>query len=192
MFIIKKKYYLIIENTKDIKLYNIKKKNKFTIIYRNDKTKEKIADLNRFRAECKNKKIKLFIANNIKLAIELGSDGIYISAHNKNLKFNRYISSKFKIIGSAHNFREIDIKKRQGCTNIFLSRLFKTDYAYKYGYLGLIRFNLFKKNFQNCHLSPLGGIRLSNLNKIKDVNCSSFVILSEVKKKPAKIFSRLF
>ena len=79
----------MIENTNDIKLNNIKKKNKFTIIYRNDKTKEKIADLNRFRAECKNMKIKLFIANNIKLAIELGSDGIYVSAHNKNLKFNR-------------------------------------------------------------------------------------------------------
>ena len=120
MFIIKKKYYLIIENTKDIKLNNIKKKNKFTIIYRNDKTKEKIDDLNRFRAECKKKKIKLFIANNIKQAIELGSDGLYISAHNKNLKFNRYISSKFKVIGSAHNFREINIKKIQGCTNIFL------------------------------------------------------------------------
>ena len=192
MFIIKKKYYLIIENTKDIKLNNIKKKNKFTIIYRNDKTKEKIDDLNRFRAECKKKKIKLFIANNIKQAIELGSDGLYISAHNKNLKFNRYISSKFKVIGSAHNFREINIKKIQGCTNIFLSRLFKTDYAYKDGYLGLIRFNLLRKNFQDCHLSPLGGIRLSNLNKIKNVNCSSFVILSEVKKKPAKIFSRLF
>ena len=69
MFIIKKKYYLIIENTKDIKLNNIKKKNKFTIIYRNDKTNEKIDDLNRFRAECKKKKIKLFIANNIKQAI---------------------------------------------------------------------------------------------------------------------------
>ena len=192
MFIIKKKYYLIIENTKDIKLNNIKKKNKFTIIYRNDKTKEKIDDLNRFRTACKKKKIKLFIANNIKQAIELGSDGLYISAHNKNLKFNRYISSKFKVIGSAHNFREINIKKIQGCTNIFLSRLFKTDYAYKDGYLGLIRFNLLRKNFQDCHLSPLGGIRLSNLNKIKNVNCSSFVILSEVKKKPAKIFSRLF
>ena len=192
MFIIKKKYYLIIENTKDIKLNNIKKKNKFTIIYRNDKTKEKIDDLSRFRAKCKSKKIKLFIANNIKQAIELGSDGVYISAHNKNLKFNRYISSKFKVIGSAHNFREINTKKIQGCANIFLSRLFKTDYAYKNSYLGLIRFNLLRKNFQNCHLSPLGGIRLTNLNKIKNVNCSSFAILSEVKKKPAKIFSRLF
>ena len=51
MFIIKKKYYLIIENTKDIKLNNIKKKNKFIIIYRNDKTKEKIDALYKFKAE---------------------------------------------------------------------------------------------------------------------------------------------
>mgnify|MGYP001282028473 CR=1 FL=1 len=53
MFIIKKKYYLIIENTKDIKLNNIKKKNKFIIIYRNDKTKEKIDDLYKFKAACR-------------------------------------------------------------------------------------------------------------------------------------------
>tara|TARA_B100000963_G_scaffold360312_1_gene390710 strand:- start:994 stop:1572 length:579 start_codon:yes stop_codon:yes gene_type:complete len=192
MFIIKKNYYLIIGNTKDIKLKNIKKKNKFNIIYRNIGTEEKITDLYKFRVACKNKRIKLFIANDIKLAIELGSDGIYISAYNKNLKFNRYISSKFAIIGSAHNIRDIAIKKRQGCTNIFLSRLFETDYADKKGYLGLIRFNLLQKIFKNYVLSPLGGVRLSNLNKIKDVDCNSFAILSEVKKKPAKIFSRLF
>ena len=57
-----------------------------------------------------------------------------------------YISNKFKVIGSAHNLREINIKKRQGCTDIFLSRLFKTDYTYKNSYLGLIRFNLLKMN----------------------------------------------
>ena len=49
MFIIKKNYYLIIGNTKDIKLKNIKKKNKFNIIYRNIGTEEKITDLYKFR-----------------------------------------------------------------------------------------------------------------------------------------------
>ena len=37
MFAFKKKYFLIIENIKDIDLKNIKKRNKFIIIYRNNK-----------------------------------------------------------------------------------------------------------------------------------------------------------
>ena len=49
MFIFKKKYYLIIESIKDINLKNIKKRNKFTIIYRNQKNLEKKEDLLKFR-----------------------------------------------------------------------------------------------------------------------------------------------
>jgi len=39
MFVIKNKYFLIIENIKDINLENIKIRNKFFIIYRNNKQK---------------------------------------------------------------------------------------------------------------------------------------------------------
>ena len=39
MFILKKKYFLIIESIKDLDLKNIKKHNKFNIIYRNKKNK---------------------------------------------------------------------------------------------------------------------------------------------------------
>ena len=100
------------------------------------------------------------------------------------------LGKKFKIIGSAHNRAEIDIKKKQGCTKILLSRLFKTNYKNKKDYLGLIKFNLLKKKF-NCILYPLGGIRISNSNRLKNINAEAFAILSEVKKKPA-IISRLF
>ena len=41
-------------------------------------------------------------------------------------------------------------------------------------------------------LVPLGGIKLRNINKLKIVNSDSFAILSEIKKKPANIISRLF
>ena len=37
MFTIKKNYFLLIENIKDIDLKNIKIRNKFSIIYRNNK-----------------------------------------------------------------------------------------------------------------------------------------------------------
>ena len=87
MFVIKNKYFLIIENIKDINLENIKIRNKFFIIYRNNKKKDDLSDLSRFRQLCKSKSIKFFIANNIKLAKLLNSDGIYLSSFNKDLKF---------------------------------------------------------------------------------------------------------
>ena len=53
MFAFKKKYFLIIESIKDINLRNIKKYNKFLIIYRNQGIKENISDLAKFRKECR-------------------------------------------------------------------------------------------------------------------------------------------
>ena len=40
MFIIKKNYYLYIENTQDIDFEKIRRSNKFIIIYRNNKGQE--------------------------------------------------------------------------------------------------------------------------------------------------------
>ena len=86
MFILKKKYYLIIESIKDINLKNIKKRNKFVIIYRNNKNLEKKENILKFRKLCKLKSIDFYVANNINLAIKLNSDGIYLSAYNKSFK----------------------------------------------------------------------------------------------------------
>ena len=86
MFIFKNKYFLIIENIKDIDLKNIKIRNKFFIIYRNRKKVNKFNDLFRFRQNCKSKAIKFYIANDLRLATSLNSDGIYLSSYNK--KFN--------------------------------------------------------------------------------------------------------
>ena len=190
MFVSKKKYFLIIESIKDIQLSNIKKSDKINIIYRNKNVKDNILELSKFRKICKIKKIKLFIANNIDLCKFLKADGIYISASNFRLNLRSYKNFNFKIIGSAHNRKEILIKKLQGCSEIIFSRLFKTSYEFKKDYLGIVKFNLLNKSNDN-KLIPLGGIRLTNLNKLKMLSCSSFVIFSEVKKKPA-IIDRLF
>ncbi len=190
MFILKKKYYFIIESIKDIELSNIKKKEKINIIYRNKNTEDNIKELFNFRKICKTKKIKLYIANNVNLCKFLKADGIYISANNFKLNFMRYKNFNLHIIGSAHNRKEIIIKKYQGCSEIIYSRLFKTSYKFKKDHLGIVRFNLLNIS-NNNKLIPLGGIRLTNLNKLKMLNCTSFAILSEVKKKPA-IIDRLF
>ena len=120
----------------------------------------------------------------------IGGKMVYISAFNKDLSLNRLKNSKFEIIGSAHNLKEINTKIMQGCKNILFSRIFKTSYSEKPSYFGIVKYNLFTLKFKN-KIVPLGGIRIGNLNKLKITNCDAFAILSEVKKKPA-IISRLF
>ena len=191
MFAFKKKYFLIIETIKDIDLRKIKKRNKFIIIYRNQGKKENIVDLLNFRKKCKIKSIKFFVANNINLSVLLKSDGIYLSAYNKSYKSLNLKSNKYSIIGSAHNSKEIYNKKKQGCSQILMSRLFLVDYKNTQDYMGLNKFNNHTINNSKT-LVPIGGIKLRNINKLKIVNSDGFAILSEIKKKPANIISRLF
>ena len=184
------KYFLLIESIKDIDLKNIKIRNKFSIIYRNHNKTENLNDLSKFRRQCKSKAIKFYIANNNTLAITLNSDGIYLSSFNKKLNVLSYKKTNFEIIGSAHNFKEISLKRKQGCSFIFLSKLFTVDYDKKAPFLGVIKFNNILKLSKN--LIPLGGIKPENLNNLKNVSCEGFAILSELKKKPANIINRLF
>ena len=190
MFIKKNKYFLLIESIKDIDLKNIKIRNKFSIIYRNNKKVDYLNDLVEFRRKCKLKAIKFYIANNNRLATSLNSDGIYLSSYNKSLNSLNYKKLNYEIIGSAHDYKEILLKKKQGCTFILLSKLFVVNYAKTSPVLGILKFNNFLKISKK--IIPLGGINIKNLNYLRNVQCKGFAILSEVKKKPAKIFSRLF
>ena len=191
MFTFKNKYFLIIENIKDINLRNIKLINRYIIIYRNTDKIDNIDDLLKFRRDCRSKKIDFYVSNNEKLTSDLKADGLYISAHNKNLRLAKLKRSNFKIIGSAHNIKELNIKMLQGCSSIIFSRLFEVSSPFKKGFMGVIKFNLFMLSRRE-NLVPLGGINLSNLNKLKMVQSNSFALLSEIKKKPAKLFNRLF
>ncbi|MBT4680165.1 MAG: hypothetical protein HOB69_09955 [Flavobacterium sp.] len=191
MFAYKKKYFLIIESIKDINLRNIKIHKKFIIIYRNLQTNDHIEDLKKFRKQCRIRSIKFYVANNIALCVLLKSDGIYLSSFNKSFKSLNLKRANFRIIGSAHSSREIIFKIKQGCNYILLSKLFTVDYDEKSKILGIIMFNNYLKNMFS-KLIPLGGIKVSNLNKLKTINCEAVSLLSEIKKKPTKIIGRLF
>ena len=191
MFINKNKYYIYIENLRSINLDLIKKKSKFNLIYRNNLKKENADKIISFVKLCKKKYIKFFVANDVSLALKVGANGVYLSSYNKALlKKNKEVGRKFEIIGSAHNFKEISIKRRQGCKKVILSRLFKTDYKNKKSFYGTTKFNLLTKNYDNDFVA-LGGIRSNNLMKLKMLNCEGVALLSEIKKKPA-IIRRLF
>ena len=190
MFIIKKKYYLIIESIKNINLKNIKKRNKFTIIYRNRHNSEGKEDLLKFRKFCKLRSIDFFVANNLSLARELRSDGIYLSSYNTSYRPLLLKNLQLNIIGSAHSYKEIYMKIKQGCEIILFSKLFVVDYDKSAPFLGVTKFNKFL-DFNN-NLIPLGGINSNNLNNLNIINSKGFALMSEIKKKPAKIISRLF
>ena len=189
MFVLKKKYFLIIESIKNINLENIKKRNKFTIIYRSQLKSEKKEDLLKFRKFCKLRSIDFFVANDLNLAIKLHSDGIYLSSYNKSFKPLLFKKHKFHIIGSAHSNKEIHMKIKQGCEIILFSKLFLVSYNKRAPFLGVIRFN--KLLNLNNNLVPLGGISSKNLNSLKMIKSYGFALMSELKKKPA-IIRRLF
>ena len=191
MLVRKKKYYLFVENTREFNLNLIKIRKKFTIIYRNQKANEDFRELLLFRKNCRKKGISFYIANNTKLLSSLRADGLYISAYNKNLLLNIYTKKGYKVIGAAHNQKEIDIKIKQGCQIIIYSRLFKTNYSNKHGFLGVQRFNIISQR-SKTKLVPLGGINENNLNKLNSVIGEALACLSAVKKKPAKVINRLF
>ena len=183
MFISKNNYYLYIENTQTLNLSLINKRNKFIIIYRNTHKQENIQRLKWFRRECNKRAIKFYVANDLNTAIKCKADGLYISSHNKKY-YNNGSLNTLKIMGSAHNLKEIQQKKMQRCKDIVFSRLFKTNYLNKSSFLGVVKFNLKKISF-NTELVPLGGIRYNNLNSLKIVKSDSFALLSEVKKTSA-------
>ena len=191
MFAFKKNYFLIIESIKDINLCHIKKRHKFIIIYRNLGKKENFFYVRKFRLKCKSKHIKFFVANDIKLAVNLKADGLYLSSKNVDFKSLNLKRKNFAIIGSAHNIKEINHKINQGCNSILLSRLFEVSYKLKLGFMGINKFNVYALNVTQ-NLVPLGGIKISNLNYLKNVKSNSFALLTEIKKKPTKIISRLF
>tara|TARA_B100000674_G_scaffold466443_1_gene450437 strand:+ start:404 stop:922 length:519 start_codon:yes stop_codon:yes gene_type:complete len=155
---------------------NIDKQDKQTsIIYRNysAKTPDQTLIL-KIKKYCKKKSIKFYLSNNIKLAIKLDLDGAYIPSFNKNLKHLAYsYKKKFRIIGSAHNLKEIRNKEIQNVTKIFLSSIFKKNK----NYLGINKFRLLSK-LTKRNIVVLGGISNNNKKKLSLLDQSDFAGIS--------------
>ena len=171
----------------DIKYYFINKfetnnidklDNQTTVIYRNYSSEivnEKL--ILKIKNYCKKKGIKFYLSNNIQIAIKLNLDGVYIPSFNKSTKHLSYsLKKNFKIVGSAHNLREIRIKEKQKVEKIFLSSLFKPNK----NFLGMNKFNLISK-LTKKRIVALGGISQKNRKKLKLLNHSSFAGISYFK-----------
>ena len=165
-------YYFISEINYS-RLKNLDKN--ISLIWRNKNKETPIKNLIELRNFCNKNNRKLYINNNIKLANKVKADGLYISSYNKDLMLkSNLLKKKFKILGSAHNLKEIKIKELQNVDEIFLSPLFKEKTnkqldIYKY-------FNL-RKTTKMKDIS-LGGINEKNIKKLKLIRPFGFAGIS--------------
>ena len=176
------KFYYFIENFNLKELSNIKKS--INIIFRNYHNNDYIDDLIKTRNYCKKKGFKLYLSNNINLAIKLRLDGVYLPSFNKKLGYKNFTSKKkFKIIGSAHNISEIKMKEKQNCDEIFLSPIFKTEKQKKY--LDIIKFNL-QTLATSKRIIALGGVNFNNLKRVNLTRSKGVASITWIKKNGLK------
>ena len=152
------------------------------IIYRNYNEKKRETELSKIAKACKNKKIKFYVSNSIKLAIKYKANGIYIPSFNKGKRYNNLEKKNLSILGSAHNQKEISEKKLQNCIGIFLSPIFFVKK--RNSFLNVFKFNILSRN-NKIKFYALGGISQNNISKLKLLNIDGFGGISMFKKKPA-------
>ena len=154
-----------------------KLKPNINVILRNYNENFNIAEILKLKKICKQQRRKLFISNDNRIANQLRLDGIYIPSFNNKIFVDR--TKNLTILGSAHNLKEINIKKFQNVEYLFLSSLYKNTKSKKF--LGPIKFNLLSKNF-NGKIIALGGINSKNINMINKINCVGFAGIRYFKK----------
>ena len=145
-----------------------------TIIFRNYNQKIDKKLILQLKSYCKKKGNKFLLSNNIRLAINLDLDGVYIPSFNTDKRHLSYSFKKnFIILGSAHNIYEMRTKELQCVSTIFLSSIFKKNK----NFLGLNKFKLLSF-LSNKPVIALGGISNNNSKKLKLTNCLGFAGIS--------------
>ena len=164
-------YYFIDEfNSHQI----LKLNSKVNIIYRNYKEKYNESNIIKLKNLCKISNRKLYLANDINLVRKYRLDGLYIPSFNKKLNVKYLQNKKFEILGSAHNFKEIYFKKKQGVDKLFLSPLFKVEKTS--AKLEIIKYRILSRLVFTNNIA-LGGINIKNIKKLNLLNCNGFAAI---------------
>ena len=167
-----KKYYFI---NKFNYTHLINLNQNISFIWRNKDKETSIKTLIKLRDFCKKNRRRFYISNDVKLAKKLNADGLYISSTNRSLAFKSIsYKKKFKILGSAHNFKEIKVKELQGVKEIFLSPLFKDKKNKK---LDIFKYLNLRKATNRKDIA-LGGINEKNFKRLKLINPAGFAGIS--------------
>ena len=154
------------------------------VIYRNYNNPNRENELIKIAKACKKKRFQLFVSNDIKLALKVKANGIYIPSFNKTKKFLNLEKKNLIILGSAHNQKEIYEKILQKCRAIFLSPIFYVEKSINF--LNIYKFNYLSRS-NKVNILALGGISEHNIRKLRSLYIKGFGGISMFKKKPALI-----
>ena len=152
------------------------------VVYRNYNDTKRETELIKIAKACKKNRYKLFVSNDIKLALKVNADGIYIPSFNKTKKFLNLEMKNITILGSAHNQKEIWEKISQQCRAIFLSPIFYVEKSLNF--LNVYKFNYLSRS-NKVNILALGGITEHNVRKLRLLHIKGFGGISIFKKKPA-------
>tara|TARA_Y100001970_G_scaffold237377_1_gene297820 strand:- start:24621 stop:25166 length:546 start_codon:yes stop_codon:yes gene_type:complete len=181
MHISKFKKYYFIDEFNPIHLKKLDKN--INLIWRCKHNQDNFDLIRKVANFCKLNKRNLLISNNIKLALKLNCKGVYISAFNKSFEFAFYkLKKNFKIIGSAHNLIEANIKLQQNVSELFIAPVFKDKNR---SALGIYKCKYLRNN-KNLEPIALGGINEKNLRLLKLTNFVGFAGIELFKKKGPK------
>ena len=176
--------YYFIDQINERTISTISKFKNISLIYLNQNDPFlNLQDLINIKKFCNKNHIKFYISDNVRLAIKVGADGIYLTKNYNKMSHNFTYKKGFVILGSVHNQLEYYKKITQGCEKIFLSPIF---YSEKYSInktLGIIKFKLISKDWKNQAI-PLSGINQSNIKKIYLVNKRELAFRSWKQKNP--------
>ena len=150
------------------------------IIYRNYNNLNREEELVKIAKECKKKRYLLLVSNDIKLALKVKANGVYLPSFNKTKRLRNLENKNLIILGSAHNQKEIYQKILQKCIGIFLSPIFPVKKSKNHLYLH--KFN-FLSSLNKVNFLALGGIDTYNINKLKLLNITGFGGIGIAKKK---------
>ena len=155
-----------------------------SLIYLNkNNTLLNLPDLTNIKRFCNKNNIKFYVTDNIRLAIKIGANGIYLSKDYNRMLHNFNYKKEFTILGSVHNQLEYYKKISQKCKKIFLSPIF---YNKKYSLnkiLGTIKFRLISRDWKYKAI-PLSGINRNNINKVYLANKGELAFKSWKQKNP--------
>ena len=152
------------------------------VIYRNYNDPKRVVELIKIAKACKKNRYQLFVANDIKLALKVKADGIYIPSFNKTKQFLNLEKKNLIVLGSAHNQKEIQEKITQKCSAIFLSPVFYVEKSRSF--LGIHKFN-FLSHTHKANFLALGGITEDSIRKLRLLHIKGFGGIRIFKKKPA-------
>ncbi len=157
--------YYFIDQINESTISTIFKFRNISLIYMNrDNSFSNIQDLIKIKEFSKKNNLKFYVTDNIRLAIKIKANGIYLTKNYNRILQNYNYKKDFLILGSVHNQLEYYRKSIQNCKKFFLSPIF---YNKKYSInkiLGVIKFKIISKDWKDKAI-PLSGINQRNIKQ---------------------------